>query len=55
MFFATYLWRELSGRMRQAIVIALGLAVGAGLVVSYPPCRSVAGALRPADALARVV
>jgi putative ABC transport system permease protein len=34
MFFATYLRRELSRRMRQAIFIALGLALGVGLVVT---------------------
>jgi putative ABC transport system permease protein len=34
MFFVTYLRRELARRMRQAIVIALGLAVGVGLVVT---------------------
>jgi putative ABC transport system permease protein len=34
MFFVTYLRRELSRRMRQAVVIALGLAVGVGLVVT---------------------
>jgi putative ABC transport system permease protein len=33
MFF-TYLWRELRRRMRQAIFIALGLAVGVGLVIT---------------------
>jgi putative ABC transport system permease protein len=32
MFFITYLRRELSRRMRQAVIIALGLAVGVGLV-----------------------
>src|SRR3984893_18949224 len=36
MFFITYLWRELRRRMRQAIFIALGLAVGIGLVVTVP-------------------
>jgi putative ABC transport system permease protein len=34
MFFVTYLRRELSRRMRQAVVMALGLAVGVGLVVT---------------------
>jgi putative ABC transport system permease protein len=34
MFFITYLRRELRRRMRQAIFIALGLAVGIGLVVT---------------------
>jgi putative ABC transport system permease protein len=34
MFFVTYLWRELRRRLRQAIFIALGLAVGVGLVVT---------------------
>ena len=34
MFFSIYLWRELSRRMRQAVVITLGLAVGVGLVVT---------------------
>jgi putative ABC transport system permease protein len=34
MFFLTYLGRELRRRMRQAVVIALGLAVGVGLVVT---------------------
>lgn len=34
MFFATYLRRELSRRARQAIIIALGLALGVGLVVT---------------------
>jgi putative ABC transport system permease protein len=34
MFFVTYLGRELRRRMRQAIFIALGLAVGVGLVVT---------------------
>ncbi len=33
MFFVTYLRRELRRRMRQAVFIALGLAVGIGLVV----------------------
>lgn len=34
MFFFTYLTRELRRRLRQAIFIALGLAVGVGLVVT---------------------
>jgi putative ABC transport system permease protein len=34
MFFVTYLRRELSRRMRQAVFIALGLALGVGLVVT---------------------
>ena len=34
MFFFTYLARELRRRMRQAIFIALGLAVGVGLVIT---------------------
>jgi putative ABC transport system permease protein len=34
MFFLTYLWRELRRRMRQAIFIALGLAIGIGLVIT---------------------
>jgi putative ABC transport system permease protein len=33
-FFLTYLRRELSRRMRQAVFIALGLALGVGLVVT---------------------
>jgi putative ABC transport system permease protein len=34
MFFITYLRRELGRRLRQAIVIAIGLAIGVGLVVT---------------------
>jgi putative ABC transport system permease protein len=34
MFFVTYLRRELTRRARQAIIIALGLALGVGLVVT---------------------
>jgi len=34
MFFVTYLRRELQHRLRQAVVIASGLAVGIGLVVT---------------------
>ena len=33
MFF-TYIWRELRRRHRQALLTALGLAVGVGLVVA---------------------
>jgi putative ABC transport system permease protein len=33
-FFVTYLRRELSRRVRQAVFVALGLAVGVGLVVT---------------------
>jgi ABC-type lipoprotein release transport system permease subunit len=32
--FLIYLWRELRRRMRQAVLIALGLAVGIGLVIT---------------------
>jgi putative ABC transport system permease protein len=34
MFFLTYLGRELRGRMRQAFVISIGLALGIGLVIT---------------------
>jgi putative ABC transport system permease protein len=34
MFFCTYLKRELGRRLRQAIVIAIGLAIGVGLVIT---------------------
>jgi len=34
MFFATYLQRELGRRGRQAVFVALGLALGVGLVVT---------------------
>jgi putative ABC transport system permease protein len=34
MFFVTYLRRELRRRMRQAVFITLGLALGVGLVVT---------------------
>jgi putative ABC transport system permease protein len=34
MFFLTYLGRELRRRLRQAVFIALGLAVGVGLVIT---------------------
>ena len=45
MFFVTYLRRELGGRMRQAIFVALGLAVGVGLVVTVSAASAgVAGA-----------
>jgi putative ABC transport system permease protein len=45
MFFVAYLRRELSRRARQAIVIALGLAVGVGLVVTVSAASAgVAGA-----------
>jgi putative ABC transport system permease protein len=40
LFFLTYLRRELLRRMRQAMVIALGLAVGVGLVVSVAAASS---------------
>ena len=33
MFF-TYLWRELRRRWRQSVLIALGLALGIGLVIT---------------------
>jgi putative ABC transport system permease protein len=33
MFF-TYIWRELRRRMRQAVLAALGLALGVGLVIT---------------------
>ena len=33
MFFS-YLWKELSRRRRQALVVSLGLALGIGLVVA---------------------
>jgi putative ABC transport system permease protein len=45
MFFVTYLRRELGRRARQAIVVALGLAVGVGLVVTVSAASAgVAGA-----------
>ena len=34
MFFIRYLWHELRRRMHQAVFIALGLAVGIGLVIT---------------------
>src|SRR5229473_1142384 len=40
MFFITYLWRELRRRMRQAVFIALGLAVGIGLVITVTAASS---------------
>jgi putative ABC transport system permease protein len=39
MFF-TYLWRELRRRMRQAIFIAVGLAVGIGMVITVNAASS---------------
>jgi putative ABC transport system permease protein len=39
MFF-TYLWRELRRRMRQALLIAFGLAVGVGLVITVTAASS---------------
>jgi putative ABC transport system permease protein len=38
--FFTYLWRELRRRARQAIFIALGLAVGVGLVITVSAASS---------------
>jgi putative ABC transport system permease protein len=40
MFFFTYLARELRRRMRQAVFIALGLAVGVGLVITVTAASS---------------
>jgi putative ABC transport system permease protein len=40
MFFVTYLWRELLGRKRQTIFIALGLALGVGLVMTVSSASS---------------
>lgn len=40
MFFLTYLRRELRRRMRQSVFIALGLAVGIGLVVTVTAASS---------------
>jgi putative ABC transport system permease protein len=40
MFFVTYLRRELRHRMRQAIVIAAGLALGIGLVITVTALSS---------------
>lgn len=40
MFFFTYLRRELRHRMRQAVVTALGLAVGIGLVITVTALSS---------------
>jgi putative ABC transport system permease protein len=48
MFFLTYLQRELQRRYRQAIVIAVGLAVGIGLVVVV---TSAAGGVKNAQAV----
>jgi len=39
-FFFTYLRRELRRRMRQAVVTALGLAVGIGLVITVTALSS---------------
>jgi ABC-type antimicrobial peptide transport system permease subunit len=38
--FLTYLWRELRRRMRQAIFISLGLALGVGLVITVTAASS---------------
>ncbi|HEX4059500.1 MAG TPA: ABC transporter permease [Streptosporangiaceae bacterium] len=40
MFFFTYLGRELRRRMKQAIVISLGLALGVGLVITVAAASS---------------
>jgi putative ABC transport system permease protein len=40
MFFFTYLGRELRRRMKQAVVIALGLALGVGLVITVSAASS---------------
>jgi putative ABC transport system permease protein len=40
MFYLTYLRRELSQRMRQAVVTALGLALGIGLVITVTAAAS---------------
>jgi putative ABC transport system permease protein len=40
MFFITYLRRELSRRMRQTVLIALGLALGVGLVITVTAVSS---------------
>jgi putative ABC transport system permease protein len=40
MFFPTYLRRELRHRMRQAVVIAPGLAVGVALVITVTALSS---------------
>jgi ABC-type lipoprotein release transport system permease subunit len=40
MFFLTYLRRELRHRMRQAVVIVAGLAVGVGLVITVTALSS---------------
>jgi putative ABC transport system permease protein len=47
MFFVTYLRHELRRRMRQAIFVALGLAVGIGLVVTV---SSASAGVRKAEA-----
>jgi putative ABC transport system permease protein len=40
MFFLTYLGRELRRRMKQSVVIALGLALGVGLVITVAAVSS---------------
>jgi putative ABC transport system permease protein len=40
MFFLTYLGRELRRRMKQAVVIAVGLALGVGLVITVAAASS---------------
>src|ERR1700677_1301794 len=40
MFFLTYLRRELRRRMKQAVVIALGRALGVGLVITVSAASS---------------
>jgi putative ABC transport system permease protein len=40
MFFLTYLGRELRRRMKQSVVIALGLALGVGLVITVAAASS---------------
>jgi putative ABC transport system permease protein len=40
MFYLTYLRRELSRRMRQAAIVALGLALGTGLVITVTAAAS---------------
>jgi putative ABC transport system permease protein len=40
MFFLTYLGRELRRRMKQAVVIAVGLALGVGLVITVSAASS---------------
>src|SRR6185437_3298505 len=51
MFFVTYLRRELRRRMRQAIFIAFGLAIGVGLVVTVTAAS--AGVKRAQSAVLR--